>query len=166
MQRRDIRKPDTDPVHLTEGGLLRMQNRLAELKAALPDLMAEAARTAAEGDRSDNDAYKQSKGLLRRTYRQIWSIEEQLKRVVVIKTGKNDSGTIQLGSRVTLEIERGGKKSDQKFEIVGPHETNPKYGRISHVSPLGKALLGRRKDEIITLPTANGPRKYSIKEIA
>lgn len=139
-----------------------MQQKLVELKASLPHLIEEASQAAAQGDRSDNDAYKQSKGLLRRTHRQIWSIEDQLKRVVVIETGRNTEGTVHLGSTVTLETPSGER---QTFEIVGPHETNPTRGRISHESPLGKALLGYREKDAVTVTSLNGPRRYIILEI-
>jgi transcription elongation GreA/GreB family factor len=139
-----------------------MQNRLAELKAALPDLIAEAARTAAEGDRSDNDAYKQSKSLLRRAHRQIWSIEDQLKRIAVIQPGRNAAGTIQLGSTVVLETEKDAKRI---FEIVGPRETNPSRGRISHLSPLGGALLNHKEGDTVTIKTEGGDRTYKVVEV-
>jgi transcription elongation factor GreA len=162
MLRKYINKVDNGPVHLTQDGLLRMEHRLAELKASLPALIAEAGRTAAEGDRSENDAYKQSKSLLRRTHRQIWTIEDQLKRVVLIKTGHNASGIIQLGSTVVLE---GDNQTRRTFEIVGPRETNPGRGRISHVSPLGAALVGHTKDDTITVRSLDGDRNYKILEI-
>ena len=162
MQRQNIKKPDDGPVHLTEGGLARMQHRLVELKAALPELIAEAGRTAAEGDRSDNDAYKQSKSLLRRTHRQIWSIEDQLKRVVIIVSGRNVSGTVQLGSAVTLEVKGGAR---QIFTIVGSRETNPSHGRISHESPLGKALLDHVEGDEIIIQAINGERRYRVVEV-
>src|SRR3989344_2893662 len=91
---------DTGPVHLTPEGLKRLQERLAKLKKALPDYIAEAARTAAYGDRSDNAEYKEAKHILRRTHRQIFSLEDQLKRAVIIKSGRNALGTIQTGSVV------------------------------------------------------------------
>ena len=160
--RRNTRKPDEGPVHLTEGGLERMQKHLAELKASLPHLIEEASQAAAQGDRSDNDAYKQSKGLLRHTHRQIWSIEDQLKRAVVIEAGRNAEGTVHIGSTVALAMPSGER---QTFEIVGSRETDPSRGRISHESPLGKALIGHRKNETILMESLNGLRQYKILEV-
>ena len=162
MQRQNAQKPDDGPVHLTEAGILRMQRRLVELKASLPERIADAAEAAAQGDRSENDAYKQSKSLLRRTHRQIWAIEDQLKRVVVIKAGRNAEGTVQIGSRVTLASR---EKDRTTFEIVGSRETNPGRGYISHVSPLGAALLGHREGDVVTIKTAVGTRTYEILEV-
>ena len=156
-----MRKRDDGPVHLTEEGLTRLKEKLARLKQSLPALIAEAERTAAYGDRSDNAEYKDAKGTLRRTHRQIWSIEDQLKRVVLIRPGQHASGTVEIGSTVAVETE-GVKRS---FQILGSHETDPARGRISFKSPLGAALMHRKKGEAVTIQTNSGPRTYRILEI-
>src|SRR3990172_3718840 len=138
---------DDSPIHLTEEGLARMREELARLKRALPERIAEAQRTAAFGDRSDNAEYKDAKGTLRRTNYRIFELEDQLKRVVIIVTGVNSQGTVQLGSTVVLETNDGQKT----YEIVGPRETDPADGRISHVSPLGAALMNRKKGDSVTI---------------
>lgn len=153
---------DDGPVYLTEDGVIRLKKHLEELKIRLPHLIEETMEAASQGDRSDNDGYKQSKMLLRRTQRQIWNIESQLKRVVIIRPGLNATGTVQLGSRVVLETESG---DERVYEIVGPRETNPARERISQDSPLGKALLGHAKDETVTVQTVNGERKYKIIKV-
>ncbi len=152
---------DTGPVHLTPAGLKRLQERLNELKKALPEYIAEAARTAAYGDRSDNAEYKEAKHILRRTHRQIFSLEDQLKRAVVIQSGKNSAGTIQIGSTVLLEL--NGKP--KTYEVVGPMETDPAKGRISFQSPLGAALMNHKKGEVVKIHTASGFQEYQILEI-
>ena len=153
---------DDSPIPLTPEGLKLLEDRLAHLKATLPHLIAEAARTAAYGDRSDNAEYKDAKSRLRRAQGQMWDMKEQLKRVQIIDSDKNTSGKIALGSIVVVESEKGIKST---FHIVGPYETDPKEGRISHLSPLGAALMGRRKGEAITFQTARGSQHYRILEI-
>ena len=153
--------PD-EPVYLTVDGLRHLEERLARLKRELPAAALEAERTAAFGDRSDNAEYKEAKGILRRTQNQIWNLEDQLKRAVVIKPEKNKEGPVQLGSTVTLESNDGSR---QKFEILGTLETNPGRSRISHRSPLGAALIGRKKGETVTVQTPRGSREYKIIEI-
>ena len=156
-----LRKPDDEPVYLTQEGFERLHERLIRLKKSMPDLSLEAQRTAAFGDRSENAEYKEAKSALRRAQRQILSIEDQIKRVAIINTGPNAANTVHLGSRVTLEI--GGER--KTFEILGSHETNPAHGRISHISPLGAALLNHAKKDIVTVQTPNGPRSYRIIKI-
>ena len=138
-----------------------MEEKLAQLKRALPELISEAERTAAYGDRSENAEYKDAKGRLRATHRQIYSIEDQLKRAVIIKPGANASGTVQIGSTVVLEV----KGVEKIFQILGSKETDPARGRISFSSPLGAALMGKKKGDAVTIKTGSGEHAYRIKEI-
>ena len=163
--------PNTEPVYLTPEGIKRLETRLARLKASLPAAIAETARTSAYGDRSDNAEYKEAKGILRRTHGQIFNIEDQLKRVVVILApGAGAAGTIQLGSTVTVMPEPAGKDvawagQQKTFRILGASETDPSRGRISHTSPLGAALLGHIKGDVVIVQTPGGIQKYKITEV-
>lgn len=161
MHKRIFKKEDDEPIPLTGDGLKHLRERMASLKRALPDLIAEAQRTAAYGDRSDNAEYKEAKSTLRRTQGQIFRIEDQLKRIEVIKRPAHAPNTIQLGSMAVLETE--GK--EKTYEILGPHETDPARGRISNKSPLGAALMGRAKGDIVMIETENGSRTYRILAI-
>lgn len=154
-------KGDDKPMHLTADGLARLKEKLARLKHGLPTLIEEAKRTAAFGDRSDNAEYKEAKSALRRSNWQILSIQDQIRRAVVIKSAPNISGKVELGSTVTIETE-GEKKT---FEILGSHETDPARGRISYESPLGAALMNRSKGDTVTIETGSGLKAYRILEI-
>ena len=153
---------DDGPIHLTQEGLKRLEERLARLKLSLPGFISEAQRTANFGDRSDNAEYKEAKSTLRRAHGQIWSIEDQLKRAVIIKTGRSKTGIVQLGCTVVLESKN---KTRKVFQILGPHETDPGKGRISHLSPLGKALINHIKGDVVAIETPNGPHEYLIVEV-
>jgi transcription elongation factor GreA len=155
-------EPVYEPVHLTEDGIRKLKDKLTRLKSAVPNLAAEAQRTAAYGDRSDNAEYKLAKGALRRTNWQILEMEDQLKRVVPIAAGPADSGTVEIGSTVVLECADGARK---RFRILGSHESDPARGRISYGSPLGAALVGRVKGDHVTVLAAGGSRTYRIIEI-
>lgn len=157
----DLRKWNL-PVHLTPAGLKRLQAKLDRLKKSVPHLVSEAARTAAYGDRSENAEYKDAKATLRRTYRQISGIEDQLKRVTIIDAKKNPAGTVQLGSIVVLENKKGTRKT---FQILGSEESSPAEGRISYQSPLGAALLGHEEKDEIKVRTASGTEVYRILEV-
>lgn len=150
-----------EPFHVTEDGLRRLKEKLARLKKLLPELAEEAKRTAAYGDRSENDEYKTAKSVLRRTKGQILNIEDQIKRAAIIKFDSGVSGVIRIGSTVVLEV--GGKKNT--FQILGPHETDPARGRISYASPLGAALIGRMKGDTVNIKTENGSKTYRILEV-
>ena len=157
----EMKKRDDGPIHITEEGFQRLQDKLERLKSALPNFINETRRTAAFGDRSDNAEYKDAKSTLRRTQRQILGTQDQIKRVVIIKAGPDASGKIQLGSTVVLEV-NGVHKT---FQILGSHETNPALGRISFNSPLGAALMNHAAGDIVTVQAGSGSKEYKILEI-
>ena len=161
--------PNYEPVYLTPEGVARLKARLERLKHSLPDVIAETSRTSAYGDRSDNAEYKEAKGILRRTHGQIFNIEDQLKRVVLIPSGAGVAGTIQLGSTVIVEIKKGGGASGaavrKTFRVLGSSETDPGRGRISHTSPLGAALLGHTVGDVVVVQAPGGTQKYKVVEV-
>ncbi len=152
---------DNSPIPITKEGLAELKEKLERLKAAIPHLAGEAKRTADYGDRSENAEYKDAKGKLRGTHRQILNLENQIKRATVIRLGSGFAGKIQLGS--TVDLESNGKKLT--FQIVGPQETNPDKGRISHKSPLGSALLGHKKGDSVNIKTTAGQLEYTILDV-
>ncbi|HVO28601.1 MAG TPA: GreA/GreB family elongation factor [Candidatus Paceibacterota bacterium] len=162
LKKHESRTQDGEPVHLTPAGIRRLQDEVEKLRRRLPGLAAETERTAAYGDRSDNAEYKQAKGALRSAHRKIFGIESQLKRAVAIPSGPDAGGKVRLGSTVVLKTSDGGEKT---FEIVGPAETDPPNGRISHRSPLGAALIGHATGDAVTVAAASGTREYLIIKI-
>lgn len=136
-------KDDGGPVPLTATGIRRLKVTLHELKTReLPRVIEEVQRTGAMGDFSENAAYQDAKGRLRRIHASIATLKDRLNRAQVIGSDNDWHPTvaIRLGSKVTLKL-NGTQKI---YELVGPAETDPNRGRISHVSPLGAALMGRR----------------------
>lgn len=155
------REDETAIIYLTPAGLQHLQEELHDLeyiqqKQAIEDV----SRTVAMGDLSENAEYQEAKHRLARIHGRIFSIKDRLKRVQVIQ--KSGRQTVQLGSTVVLETPSGTKT----YEIVGPTESNPSKGRISHVSPLGAALLGQAAGAGITLTTEEGDRVYTILTIS
>lgn len=150
---------DESPIPMTEDARKNLQQKLARLKASLPEQITNTRAAADLGDRSENAEYQISKGKLRGTHRQIIVIEDQLKRATIIKAGA--AGKVQLGSTVVLES--AGKKFT--FQILGSFETNPGKGVISNQSPLGKALLGHKQDDEVVIKMEAGEKKYLILEV-
>lgn len=150
---------DTGPIHLTPEKIKELELKLERLQTSIAHLAGEAKRTADYGDRSENAEYKEAKGKLRGTHREILKIIDQLKRAVVIKP--STTGKVQIGSTVVLEI--AGKKKE--FQIVGPDETDPGKGRISFKSPLGEALVGHKAGDSVLINTASSTAEYLIAEV-
>lgn len=157
----ELKKIDDGPIYLTQEALERLHEKLIRLKKSLPPLIAETQRTAAYGDRSDNAEYKEVKSTLRRTHRQILSTENQIKRAMIIKTGPDNSGTVRIGSIVTIEAGENKKT----YQILGSFETNPNQGVISNESPLGKNMIGKKTGESFSIQTKNGNQEYRIISI-
>ncbi len=157
-----LRLWQSTPLHLTPEGLARLKAKLARLEAMVPELISETKRTRAYGDTSDNAEYKEAKMTNRRVQRQILAIQDQLKKVEIIKSGPGAGGKVQLGSTVTLISADGSRKT---FRILGPHETNPGKGFISFQSPLGAALLGHALSDKINVATPQGVKEYTILEV-
>jgi len=147
-----IRKPGkythakTDP-HLTPGKFDALKKQLdLLLRIDRPPAIREVKRLAEMGDFSENAAYQIAKGRLRWINERILTIEDRVKKAVIIKPNSNDS-RVQLGSQVTVSIGGQGKI----YTILGSTETDPGQGVISHNSPLGKALMGKRAGDIFSV---------------
>lgn len=115
--------------------------------------------TASQGDLKENAGYhmaKEEQGFLEGKIKELSQIVAQAK---IIK--ENDSGKVQIGSWVTIEL--SGEK--EKFQIVGPEEADISQGRISFKSPLGEALLDKTKGEKIIIQTPTGKKEYKLLKI-
>jgi len=159
-----IRKPgkytfDKPDLNVTEAKYRELCDKLAKLKAAQPGAIAELRRTAEMGDLSENAAYSIAKGRVRSIDEKIRQLDDQINRAKIITA--NISGRVSLGSTVTVEV--NGKKYD--FLILGSQETDPTKGIISHASPIGSALMGRRAGETAKVKIKDREIEYKIIEI-
>jgi len=110
------------------------------------------------GDLSENAEYEEARNMQAATEDRIRLIEEQLAHVRIIEHSKGN--VVSLGSVVT--IQKQGEKEDHTYEIVGSAEANMQERKISHLSPLGSALMERKKGETFTFDTPKGAQKYKI----
>jgi transcription elongation GreA/GreB family factor len=90
--------------------------------------------------------------------------------VVAIPAGNGANGgteMVRLGSTVTLALTRNGAATSKTkiFRILGSSETDPSHGRISHTSPLGAALIGHKKNDVVVVQTPGGAQEYQIIKI-
>jgi transcription elongation factor GreA len=129
-------------------------------KISRPRTIVEVKHHALDGDFSENAAYQIAKGRLRGINQRILDIESQLRNAVIIDSGKN-SGLVSLGCNVTVRFS-GREKT---YLILGSAETDPTKGIISHNSPLGSVLIGRKAGEKITVKLAGKDIDYEIIKI-
>lgn len=143
-------------INLTPAGYAELEKELAELVAERPAIAERIATARAFGDLSENQEYTDARAEQKNVENRILEIEETLKNAVLIKTKKTDK--VIIGSTVVISM--GGKEFT--YTVVGPVEANPLEGKISHESPIGKELLGRKVDETFEF---NG-KKVKIKSIS
>ena len=146
---------------LTEDKFNELKDRLVRLKASHPALSTEVKRLAEMGDFSENAGYQLAKSRLRGLNQRMLDIEDRLKNAVIIETPA-DNMTVCLGHHVTIKNDAGREKT---YLILGSAETDPTRGVISHNSPLGAALIGRRVGDRIKIPLAGREAEFEVTEI-
>lgn len=148
------------PVYLTPEGLEQLKQELDYLvNVRRPELARVLRRAIQQGDLSENADYIAAKEEQAFLEGRIQQIEAILRNAVLIQPNGN-SGAIDLGHRVTLLEE--GSDTPEVFQLVGPAEADPFQGKISHESPLGQALLGRRPGETVTVQAPGGTVRFHI----
>ncbi len=143
-------------VNLTPAGKAELEQELANLIAQRPAIAERIATARAFGDLSENQEYTDARAEQKNVENRIIEIEEILKNAKLIEAKKTDNVTI--GS--TVMIDMGGKEFT--YTIVGPVEANPLEGKVSHESPIGKQLLGRKIGEVFEFNS----KKVEIKKVA
>lgn len=144
------------------------QKRLDELKAELEQYKTERRREVADrlreakdlGDLSENTAYDEARLEQERVEMRIVELEEMIKHAEIIKHHKSDH--VEIGSIV--KVKKGAKSVE--YEIVGSEEADPTANKISNESPLGRAFLGAKVGDKVTVITPSGPVHYQIEVIS
>ena len=149
------------PAYLSKDGLEQIRHELDELVNVRRAEIASRIHEAKEhGDITENAEYEDAKNEQAFVEGRIQALSALVKNAVVIE--ENHSSThVQIGSTVTIQS-KDGKES---FMIVGSAEASPAEGRISNESPVGRALLGHKKGEEITVSVPAGDSKYKILSI-
>ena len=154
---------DSKKIYLTKDGLDEIKKEYEELaKVKRPDVLSRVSQARSLGDLSENAEYVAAREELSFIDGRIDELEELLKQAVLIASGTKNAGhTVKLGSKVTLNIK--GKKED--FTVVGEWEADPKEKKISHESPLGKALIGKKVGERVEVEAPAGKVLYTIVSV-
>jgi transcription elongation factor GreA len=148
--------------HLTQQGVDELKKELTEL-IALRSEIALRIKTAREfGDLSENMEYSAARQDQERNEARISEIEHILANVQVITAPKND-GKVVLGSTVKMKSDAGKTK---EFQVVGTVEADPLSGKISDESPIGVALMGKKKGEKIEIKLPAEIIFYTITDIS
>ena len=148
---------------ITQAGKLKLEQELAELEGPRRQEISRRLKSAIEmGDLSENADYisaKEDQGFLEG---RILEIKAILNNSVVVDENDTNTDEIQIGNKVTLQE---GNYPEEVYELVGANEADPRYGKISYESPLGTALIGKRKGDTITVNAPGGTLHFKIVKI-
>lgn len=149
--------------YLTAEGAERLKNELEYLKGPGRDQLALRLRAAIQlGDLSENADYisaKEDQGFLEGRIQELTKI---LSNVKIIDDRQSARDAVDIGSHVTIQED---DFEAETYHIVGPKEADPRQARISHESPIGRALLGHRPGETVVAETPNGTLRFKILKI-
>ncbi len=150
---------------VTPEGMEKLQEELRYLTEDRRREIADRIRQAREfGDISENSEYDDAKteqGLLER---RINELQRRVRNAKVVDPSKSvDDDSVELGTSVTLRVV--GKDEERTFQIVGVNESDPTSGKLSHSSPVGRAVLKRRVGEKVTVATPRGSTEYEIVNV-
>jgi len=147
-------------VKLTQEGLNTLKAELADLRdIKRPKLVDRLANARSQGDLSENSDYQSAKEELEFLDGRIEELEEVVKTAEVVPATKN--GGIDVGTKVTVKL----NDKEIVFNIVGEWEADPMQKKISHESPLGKALVGKKVGDKVEVEAPAGTVEYEILAI-
>jgi transcription elongation factor GreA len=148
---------------LTPEGLRKLEEELEFLKSVKRKEIAERIKQAKEfGDLMENSEYEDAKNEQAFTEGRILTLEGMLRNAKVIDNHDVRSDVVTVGSTVRLVDETG---EELTYTIVGSAEADPSRDRISNESPVGRALLGKRKGQTVTVEVPAGTIRYTVKAI-
>ncbi len=151
------------PIFLTAEGIENLRQELDYLvNVRRPELARILRKAIQQGDLSENADYIAAKEEQAFLEGRIQQIETILRYAVVIESN-GPEGVAQLGSWVTVLEE--GRDEPEVFQIVGPAEADPLNGKVSNESPLGRALLGCRVGDVVTVDAPAGRITFRVLEV-
>ena len=150
-------------VILTPEGYEKLKSEIDELSTVKRREVAERIRVAREfGDIAENAEYDDAKNEQAMLEARIASLEEKLRSATVIDQSDLGTDVVRVGSIVHVKDEDG---KSTKYTIVGSAEANPAEAKLSNESPVGKALIGRKRNDEVSFSTPRGERKLKITKI-
>lgn len=153
-----------EPTPLTREGYETLKAELEHLHTVRRAQVADRLHRSHEGagEQMDNAEYEDAKNEQAFIEGRIQHLEQILRTAQLIPASDGPSGVVQLGSIVTVQENEG---KPETYHLVGAVEANPREGRISNQSPLGRALVGHQVGDEVTIDAPDGPRTFTIKTI-
>jgi transcription elongation factor GreA len=154
-----------EPV-LTSEGMRALEEKLRYLETTRRrEVSAQMKRAIDHGDLSENDEYDEARNAYLQLEKQINEAAGLIARARVIADDEISTESVGVGSVVQIEdVEDSGRH--QEFRLVGPTESNPENGKISHLCPIGMALMNSKLGDIVPVTTPGGVKKYKVISIS
>lgn len=153
---------DAKKIYLTKNGLVDLQREYDSLaKVKRPEVVVRVTDARNQGDLSENAEYVAAREELAFIDGRIDELEDMLKQVSLIEENKHSSSTVDLGCEVTLKIDG----EHEVYRVVGEWEADPAEKKISHESPLGKALMGKKVGETVEVQAPAGKIVYTVASV-
>jgi transcription elongation factor GreA len=155
---------DKNQELVTPEGLEKLQKELAYLIDVRRREIADRIREAREfGDISENSEYDDAKNAQGLLERRIGELQRRARNVKVVDPSEAEQDAVDLGTTVTLRVV--GQGQERTFQIVGANESDPTSGKLSHASPVGRAVLKRKVGEKVMVSTPRGATEYEIVNV-
>ena len=152
-----------EELFLTPEGAEKLRDELADLKGPKRQEMAARLKHAVSlGDLSENADYIKAKEDQAFLEGRIAELDLILKEATIVER-EDTSGAVEVGSTVVV---RNESAAEETFYIVGEKEADPRNGKISHKSPIGKALMGKAVGEVATAETPGGNLEFTIIQLS
>ena len=154
-----------EPV-LTSEGMKALEEQLQYLETTRRREVSEQMKKAIDhGDISENAEYDEARTAYLALEKKINEIAGLIARARVVEDADISTECVGGGSLVQIEdVENGGKT--QQYRLVGPTESNPDEGKISHLCPIGMSLMNSKLGDIVSVSTPGGTRKYKVVSIS
>ena len=150
-------------TYLTKAGVVKLEQELKDLRRQRRTLEEEVRKAREHGDLRENAEYHAAKERLTQIMEKLTELQYKLSDVHVVDPAHHNTDAAILGTRVTVKDLATGAKD--QYTLVGPDEADPASGKISMLSPLGKAFLGHKVNEKVTALLPIGPRTFQILAI-
>jgi transcription elongation factor GreA len=150
---------------ITQEGLEKLKEEIEQLSTTKRREVAARIKEAREfGDISENAEYDDAKNEQALLEQRIAQLEERLRRSEVVDENNVDTTAVGVGTVVHVKDQKSG--DSQKFQVVGSAEADPIEHKLSNESPIGKALIGHKRNDVVTVETPRGPKKkFKITKI-
>lgn len=155
-------------IVMTYAGLRALEDELEQLKTVKRKEVAEKIKVArGYGDLSENSEYDEAKNDQAILEARIADLEVMLNNAKVIEKNEQEADKVHIGSNVSVSFKRAdGSEATREFSIVGSNEANPRLGKISDESAVGKALVGAKLGDSVEVETPGGIVVYTILSVS